>query len=395
MSVPDLDLDQELDRLRAAVEHIGANLVAFEQDPTVALLDLTDLRAESAERWAAARIALADLFGSYTALGAVVERAVALRGRSRWLTATRASELAELLRGRSVLITGQAVALVDRRLLGSSRTATRWTPAALLEQMSASFDEIRGVVTTAALAWDGAVARIQPARRRLTAMSEVVTPSGSSLARLGAELDALAADVLADPLTLDWGRLDRIDADLTAAEAERSAAADLHDDPTTMFDAARALLGEVTADVESAADIVARTRARIVVPTGTATIEPGDDLAADLDRIEELAADERWSDAAAGLAAWRVTAGHRRATAATAATEHEALLLTRGELRGRLGAYAAKADRLGLLEDPDVAERHRRAHDALHTAPTDLGVATELVRRYQESLTAPRPTPPG
>jgi hypothetical protein len=42
------DLDLELDQLRAAVAHIGANLVAVEQDPTVALLDVADLGGDSA-----------------------------------------------------------------------------------------------------------------------------------------------------------------------------------------------------------------------------------------------------------------------------------------------------------------------------------------------------------
>ena len=51
------DLDHELDELRAALQHIGANLVAIEQDPTVALLDLADLGGASAQRWHAARVA--------------------------------------------------------------------------------------------------------------------------------------------------------------------------------------------------------------------------------------------------------------------------------------------------------------------------------------------------
>ena len=64
-----------------------------------------------------------------------------------------------MLRGRSVVVTGTSIALTDRPLLGSSRTATRWSPAALVQQMAASFDEIRAVVATAARTWDVAVAR--------------------------------------------------------------------------------------------------------------------------------------------------------------------------------------------------------------------------------------------
>ena len=41
---------------------------------------------------------------------------------------------------------------------------------------------------------------------------------------------------------------------------------------------------------------------------------------------------------------------------------------------------------IGMLEDPDAAERYERARDALYTAPTDLTEAAELVRSYQDML---------
>ena len=392
MNVSDIDL--ELDRLRAAVEHIGTNLVALEQDPTVALLDLADLRGESAERWESARVALADLFGSYHALGAVVDRATDVRGTGRWLAPTSARQLAELLQGRSVVVTGATVALVDRRLLGSSRTATAWTPTALLTQMATSFDEIGAVVATASRTWEVAVARTRALRERMTALGDTgAARPGPSRESVQAELDAIAADVLADPLTLDWKRLDRVEADVEAHERGSAAAGELRDDLAATIAAARTLLDDTTAVVGSAADTVARARAKIVVPAGLTAIEPADDLAADLERIVTRAAEGRWSEAAAELVAWRTAADDRRSAAVTCTAEHGALLRTRVELRGRLDAYRAKADRDGRLEDPAVTSRYVTAHDALHTAPTDLIAAADLVRRYQEALAAPRPVP--
>ena len=63
----------------------------------------------------------------------------------------------------------------------------------------------------------------------------------------------------------------------------------------------------------------------------------------------------------------------------------------RDELRGRLDAYQAMAHRIGMLEDPDAAQRYERAHDVLYTAPTDLVEAAELVRRYQDALSMRAP----
>ena len=49
------------------------------------------------------------------------------------------------------------------------------------------------------------------------------------------------------------------------------------------------------------------------------------------------------------------------------------------ELRGLLGAYKAKAARLGAAEDPGLAERYDQARDLLWTAPCDLAAAAAAV----------------
>jgi hypothetical protein len=54
-----------------------------------------------------------------------------------------------------------------------------------------------------------------------------------------------------------------------------------------------------------------------------------------------------------------------------------------------LDAYQVKAKRLGLLEDVLVADAFARAQAALYNAPTDLNVAAQLVRAYQETINGP------
>ena len=60
----------------------------------------------------------------------------------------------------------------------------------------------------------------------------------------------------------------------------------------------------------------------------------------------------------------------------------------RDELRGLLGAYQAKAARLGAAEDPGLAERYDRARGLLWTAPCDLTAAADAVTGYQQAVLA-------
>jgi hypothetical protein len=52
-----------------------------------------------------------------------------------------------------------------------------------------------------------------------------------------------------------------------------------------------------------------------------------------------------------------------------------------------------KARRLGLVEDPELEQTFARAHKALYTAPTDLALVAQLVRRYQELIGSAQEVP--
>ena len=45
-----------------------------------------------------------------------------------------------------------------------------------------------------------------------------------------------------------------------------------------------------------------------------------------------------------------------------------------------------KAQRLGVVEDPELEQIFSSAHEALYTAPTDLALVAQLIRRYQELI---------
>ncbi len=63
----------------------------------------------------------------------------------------------------------------------------------------------------------------------------------------------------------------------------------------------------------------------------------------------------------------------------------------RDELRGLLGAYKAKAARLGAVEDSRLAEHYDRARTLLWTAPCDLAAAEAAVAGYQQAVLGVQP----
>lgn len=56
-------------------------------------------------------------------------------------------------------------------------------------------------------------------------------------------------------------------------------------------------------------------------------------------------------------------------------------------------AYQVKAGRLGVVEDAELGRIFAQAHEALYTAPTDLALVAQLVRRHQQMLAAAEPVP--
>ena len=66
--------------------------------------------------------------------------------------------------------------------------------------------------------------------------------------------------------------------------------------------------------------------------------------------------------------------------------EAAALLDRREELRGLLGAYQAKAARVGGAEDSMLDYSYDRAHNLLWTAPCDLSAAADAVTGYQQAV---------
>src|SRR6185437_95050 len=148
-------------------ERISANLVDLEIDSGRQLLEATRLEGRSAVRWGAASQALTELWRRHSLLVSLLKQADELR-HSR-----RTDQLTSLLHGRSIELTSFEVPIAQRKLLASHEETERCSPDELLASMSATFDEVKTVLSEIGSAWERLVPAIDDARGRLHAATEL------------------------------------------------------------------------------------------------------------------------------------------------------------------------------------------------------------------------------
>jgi ABC-type transporter Mla subunit MlaD len=340
---------QELQRVRAASERVSANLVELEIDSSRQLLEARKLTGESATRWSAASAALTKLWEWRGLLDGFLGHAEELSRGGR-----RMRELEPLLVTPSIELARSPVPLAERELLGSSEVTVRCTPDQLLERMSAAFDGVKTVVAEFGRAWDTLTPRLAAARGLLDQVQAIAASSGESgrtdLDEASDRLTRLGAALTSDPLSVAPSAVDRVIDSLEAIRRDLEATGALRRDFDARLADSRALLRQLQSIVDEAHAAHEELLIKIAAPAAGTPPE----LPADLD-------------------------------------ENRAPIESRNQLRSLLEAYQVKASRLGTVEDPELERTFAQAHQALYTAPTDLALVAQLVRRYQERLSAAQP----
>ena len=353
---------------------------------------MSALTGRSADRWARASAALTDLWGWQGQLKQLLERAEKLRGP--W----RANELRSLLDGESIELTRSEVPLAERDLLGSAEITVRCTPEQLLARMSGAFDEVKTVVAGFGEAWGALTPRVTAAQEALEQAEALAAGLGEAHRRdlddAALQTARLATSASSDPLATAPGELDRLIGSLHEIRRDLDATATLRRDFDAHLDAARALL----ADLETAAGEgrAAHEEAVLKVSVPAAPEVPvlaSGDLGAELDEIAKLARSGAWRDARSKLDGWTSRTDALLSEARRSARANRAPVEARNQFRALLEAYQVKARRLGVVEDPELEQTFARAHEALYTAPTDLALVAQLVRRYQELIGSAQEVP--
>jgi hypothetical protein len=370
------DVDRRLRRVSRDVTDSAEALLELELDPTRELLEKSTLAGVTASAWATTSSALTRAWEAQALLEEHLGRVRELRGSRSRLGRERLFELEELLDGPALAAVGEPRA--------------RCSADELLARSSASVRQARELIATVASAWDALVPRLGTANATLHAcadlLDELGAPPSAELAAARGELARLTDAVAKDPAAATPEPVAALEVAVADVRAGVERLRDFRADAEGRFDAARGLLGEARRAEEDAREAHRAAVAKIAAVQVPSPMALPADLAGELDHAVTLARSGEWHEAGAALERWQVRATGARDEARRVAAANRAPIALRDELRGRLGAYQAKAQRLRLLEDPALAALHARAHRILHTAPTDLDEAADLVRRYQEDL---------
>jgi len=373
---------------------IQANLLDLDGSFGKQMLAGAALTGESKRRWDVAAADLAALWETFTAYAAVVDKAAELLAGARRPSSRELAQITTMLNGTSVELT-RTVPLARREVTETGRSDL--TLAAAVREMRRAFARVADVVAAAESVWNETADGLSEIEAKLAAAKEQVHDLGddevtSALAAAGDELSRLREVLNSDPLAfwrggqVDTTRLGRLREQAAAVAARAADLARLRADTDRRIAAAAAAVAAATAAWQDATAARDRAAAKIA----TAGLPPPPAEAAGLDvrlaALAKLKAAGRWARLAAELdtieaEAPAATQRYRDAERAAAA-----LLGRRDELRGLLGAYQAKAARLGAAEDTELTKLYEQARDELWTAPCDLAVAATAVTRYQQAV---------
>jgi hypothetical protein len=375
-----VEVDRRIESLSRSAKEQADALLELELDPTRELLEKSALTGATASAWTSASAALANAWEGRALLDDRLERIRELRGTKSRLNEDRLAELEELLDGRTLPTPGEPGA--------------RCSPDELLARGAAGVDAGRDLMGAVAQRWDTLVPRLTTASATLRACSELLGELGAApdddLEDARSELARLTDAVAMNPLAATPEPVSELEARVAAVRARVERLRDFRADAGRRMAEARALLAQAHSAHEDAREAHEAALAKIAGTDGPAPAS-APDLGGELDRTVALADAGAWQEASEALERWRARATQARDEARRVAAANREPIARRDELRRRLGAYQVKARYLRLLEDPELSDVYVRAHEILYTAPTDVDEAADLVRRYQQGLSAAGP----
>lgn len=410
------EVDRALARLGAEHEAIETSLLALQDHAGRRLLEGAELTGVTKERWATTEQAISLLWSYFDAYTDALRRAREVRSRHRWSTPGELAELTELLRGPGITLPSTAT------LTGTPLLSEQLSLDLLVDRMNRWYAEALDVIVTADAVWSALPARIDMLsaelhRTRSLAHSVGVRPgehpSGDDLEQITAELTALRAEVVSDPLAFwkpaagrssapgggspDTVRYDRAARALDDVRREIEAVLDVRQDAERRLMRLRDVLSRADRTLAEARQARGEVLAKIAASEVPAVSGPPTALHEQLVMAADYRRHSQWHRLSPLLESLEQRADDELLRARESLTAVTAPLAVRAELRGRLDAYKAKVARHGMAEDPFLVERYDVARRMLWSAPCDLRAAEQAVLRYQRAAAealAPRQQDP-
>jgi len=389
------EVDRRLAALRATLDQMSDNLVELDQDVTRQTLDASSsLTGRTAAEWDACRGSTGRLWQAQLALDDVWSQAAELRGTRASVPRPALGRLGELLDGPSVALPAPPDPSGRRVITEGALPVVQRTVDEVIAAMADDYGRTTATVAGVFAVWSTVVPALGSASAELDRLAGHLGAGGGgrddrvALARsIIADYQELSVD---DPLGVPADAVATVHAALESVRAgAREAVA-----AARSLDAA---LSSVEGGLATARATLDRYHAEAA--DQAARIAPGADDTALADRTAlELGELDQEVVAVRLMASTRPADALRRATALGARVgvlcdrvagldgRRSGGLVTRDELRGRLGALQAKAQAMGRIEDPELDRLGRGADAALYQAPCDLAAASDLVDAYQRAL---------
>lgn len=393
------EADRELSRLHTERETVESTLLALQDHAGRRMLEGAELTGTTARRWALAEETVTRLWSCFDLYTATLRRARELRARHPRPTRQDLTELTDLLCGTLPLPGDDGAAEAGEEV-------ALWE---LVQRMNAWYAQALDVVVAAEAVWTALPARIdllaaELHRVRSLAHSVGVRPgehpSGDELEEITAELAALRAEVLRDPLAFwipdggssapgggrpDTGRYDTAARALEDVRREIDAVLTVRQDAEQRLMRLRDMLSRADRTLAEARTARTEVLAKIAASEVPAVSGPPTALQEQLSRAAEYRRYAQWNRLSPLLDSLEQRAEDELDRARASLSAVTAPLAVRAELRGRLDAYRARIARHGLTDDRLLTERYDTARRLLWSAPCDLGAAEAAVRRYREA----------
>ena len=398
MTTPPVEaIDRRLSKLRATVEQTAQNLVELEAGVTYQMLkSSSSLTGVSAERWGAATRLVSDLWQGQLALDDLMTSLTAARGSRASIPRALRDHLSAKIEGASVALPRPGADPAHRSLTEGLVPTADYDVNEALARMSTDYDSVVTLLGAVEAVWAQVPARLSALTSELADLQAAVTSDESRRPNEIAQARRAIADaegrVHSDPLGFRTEDVTAIAAMVQRARAsvddERETCRRLEADVASVANA----VDELGAALAQTRAQRRREEAKILVDDAMwraldCTDEALAGLRADLEAARRLAAVN--PGRARGSATSLVErAGTLRASVDAIAVPNGSGVATRNELRGRLGAYRAKARAMGRAEDLGLEALYGRARDVLFAAPCDLAAAEGLVAAYQGAVRA-------
>jgi predicted nucleic acid-binding Zn-ribbon protein len=324
-----------------------------------------------------------------------IDRARRLRKElpSLFINDSQLLEIEQLLTGMSIQLPSIQTPLAERGLVSASQQVRAISLAELLDRMSAAFVIARDTFVAVETAWKELESQLITTHQSLAHLQQlaqklnIATPPALITAQT--KFNDLQLQIDRDPLGINRAFIQEIAPLINHSRHELETLDRQRQQLQTDFATAPQLLQQLTQLNRDSISAYTESESKIQhnLPTiAPLPIEEIVELELWLERLSAKFAAGIIAPVRIGLTNWRNKIQAYTIAAESALIANRLPLDRRQELRGRLDALAAKALAKGKAEDPVLTDLATQARQVLYSSPTDLNLAIDLVRKYEQVL---------